>query len=98
MTVAVLTPEQLEHLVERAVERAVARVGRPAPEAMTSAQAAELAGVTPKTVRTWVESGVLRAQRRGRRIVILRRDLEAHLAGSPQAGPALLSSLTTRSG
>ena len=41
MTVAVLTAEQLEHLVERAVERAVARVGRPAPEAMTSAQAAE---------------------------------------------------------
>ena len=91
----------LEETIAAAVRQVVreelrALVGRPTPDAMSTTQAAELAGVTPKTVRTWVETGVLRAQRRGRRLVILRRDLEAHLAGSPPAAGGILSSLTSR--
>ena len=68
MTVAVLTEEQLEHLVERAVERAVARVGRPAPaseELLTLPEAARRLGVSPRTVQRWVAMGQMDAIRVG---------------------------------
>lgn len=42
--------------------------------------AAALARRNPETVRRWVWSGRLAAQRRGRRILVARRDVEA-LAG-----------------
>jgi excisionase family DNA binding protein len=92
MTVVVLTPEQLEDLVERAIGRALARGGGPA--VLTTAQAAEVAGRSEKTVRGWVTSGALKASRRGRTIAIRREDLDRFLAGTAPDGGALVASLT----
>jgi hypothetical protein len=39
--------------------------------------AARLAGRTPETIRRWVWSGRLRAHKRGNRLVMARRDVEA---------------------
>ncbi len=54
--------------------------GRGAPDVLTTEQAAEHAGVSPKTVRAWIGEG-LAATHRGRRRMIYRRDLERWLAG-----------------
>ncbi len=78
---------------ELAELRALLRA-RPTGDVLSTEQAAELAGVTAKTVRAWVQTGALPAKRRGRRIVILRMDLDAYLVGAPPAAAALLSSLT----
>jgi excisionase family DNA binding protein len=77
--VALLTAEQIEDLLERAVSKALARGA--GPEAISTADAARIAGRSPKTVRAWVSSGALPSSRRGRSIVIRREDLERFLAG-----------------
>ncbi|MBI5511056.1 MAG: helix-turn-helix domain-containing protein [Deltaproteobacteria bacterium] len=55
----------------------------PAPEVLTTEQAAEIANVTPATVRQWVREGSLRATRihGSRQLRILRNDLLRHLCG-----------------
>jgi hypothetical protein len=50
--------------------------------------AARLAGRTTETIRRWVWSGRLPARKRGNRLVVARKDVEA-LAG--EAGPRPLS-------
>jgi hypothetical protein len=87
MSVAVLTAEELEALVERAVRRALAlAAGR---EGLSSGDAARIARRSPKTIRRWVASGRLRASRRDRQIVIQRAELEAFLAGQAEGTPAV---------
>lgn len=51
------------------------------PELLDVRRAATLAGRHPETVRRWVWSGRLPAQRRGNRLLVARADVEA-LAGN----------------
>lgn len=96
MPAHVLTSDDLEPLRRELAElRALLQV-RPVGDTLTTAQAAAVAGVKPKTVRGWVESGALPATRHRRRLRIARRDLEAYLTGTPPKGAALLSSLTSQ--
>jgi excisionase family DNA binding protein len=88
------TSQEVDALRRELAELRALVEGRATGTMLSTVQVAELAGVTPKTVRAWVESGVLRAHHRGRRLVIRRADLEAHLAGAPQPAAGLLSSLT----
>jgi excisionase family DNA binding protein len=79
MVVSVLTPEELEALLERAVQRALqASVGG---ESLTTTDAAQIAKRSTKTIRRWVTLGLLVATRRGRSFAIRRRDLDACLSG-----------------
>jgi excisionase family DNA binding protein len=81
MPVAVLTPEELEELVCRAVRRVLEErpVNDSATEDMLSTeQAAAALGVKPKTVAGWIRSGRLPASRPGgRQWRIARADLTA---------------------
>lgn len=98
MAARVLTEEDLEPLRRELAELRAAVEGRATGDALSTEQAAALAGVTPKTVRAWVEAGRLRAARRGRRLVIQRADLTAYLTGAAPVAAGLLSSLTPRGG
>ena len=51
------------------------------PEYLTTEEAAELAGVTPATIREWIKSGTLRERRAGQKLLIKTTELHAHLAG-----------------
>lgn len=93
MAARVLTEEDLEPLRRELAELRAQVQGR-ASGVLSTAQAADLAGVTPKTVRAWVEAGALPFSRRGRRLSILRADLEAYLSGGRPAARVLLASLT----
>ena len=89
----VLDPDELRRIVREELRAALEdRPASPAGVWLTTEEAAEVAGVSPKTVRAWVAAG-LRARRRGRRIVIARADLDAYRAGTPVAA-GLLSTLT----
>src|SRR2546421_439833 len=52
-------------------------------------EAARVAGRSPETVRRWVWSGKLAAQRRGRRLMVSRDDLSAHIADHNRAEASL---------
>jgi excisionase family DNA binding protein len=95
MAAHVLTAEDLEPLRRELAELRALLGARAVGDVLSTDQAAELANVTAKTVRAWVQAGALPARRRGRRIAILRADLDAYLAGTPPAAAALLSSLTS---
>lgn len=97
MAARVLTEEDIEPLRREIAELRAQLAGRATGDHLTTEQAAARAGVTAKTVRTWVESGDLPAARRGRRLVIRRADLEAYLSGGRPAAGVLLASLTPRS-
>lgn len=51
------------------------------PEYLTTEDAAELARVTPATIREWIKSGTLRERRAGQKLLIKTTELHAHLAG-----------------
>lgn len=51
------------------------------PEYLTTDEAAELARVTPATIREWIKSGILRERRAGQKLLIKTTELHAHLAG-----------------
>jgi hypothetical protein len=67
----------------------------PGLEMLDVRAAAALARRNPETVRRWVWSGRLAAQRRGRRILVARRDVEA-LAGESTRNPVSLSEWAQR--
>jgi excisionase family DNA binding protein len=98
MSARVLTEEDLEPLRRELAELRQLMGARAGGETLTTEQAAVVAGVKPKTIRAWVEAGTLPARHRGRRLVIQRADLQAHLAGSPQRAMTMLSDLTARAG
>lgn len=79
MKITLLTPEELEDLLVRAVQRALSQATIPA--VLSTEQAAEVAGVNPKTIREWICAGKLTAGRRGRLRTIRREDLDRYLAG-----------------
>jgi excisionase family DNA binding protein len=94
----VLTDADLEPLRREIAELRAQVAERSIGSVLSTEQAASLAGVKPKTVRTWVEAGALAATKRGRRLVIRRADLEAYLSGSPARSMTILSALTPRTG
>lgn len=94
MAARVLTEEDLEPLRRELAELRAQVQGRSVGGVLSTAQAADLAGVTPKTVRAWIEAGALPFSRRGRRLAILRADLEAYLSGGRPNARVLLASLT----
>jgi excisionase family DNA binding protein len=61
------------------------RAPEPAPELLTVAQAAELAGVSVKTVRSWLSNGRLTRHGPPRHPVVARSELLALLAGPPRS-------------
>lgn len=63
------------------------------PEVISTEEAAELAHVTPKTVREWIRTGALAATRRGRKHAVRRDALMAYLAGHAAGTPGILASL-----
>jgi excisionase family DNA binding protein len=94
-TVVVMTDDQLEELIARVVRETLSR-SSPASsvgEFLTTDQAAALAGVQPRTVRTWIRSG-LPAKRRGRRLLISRKALDSWCSGESPQATNLLASLT----
>lgn len=83
--VVVLEADELAELVENAVRRALdARSSEPAPEPsewLDTRGAAELLGVSSRTVSNYARSGALPSSRIGRLLRFRRSDLEAFLAG-----------------
>ncbi len=68
------------------------------PEFLTVAEIATLLSLNPQTVRNWIDAGKLPAYRVGRRVRILKADLDAVLAaGSTTNGkaPVLGAGLTS---
>jgi excisionase family DNA binding protein len=55
--------------------------GDQTPEYLTTEEAAELARVTPATIREWIKIGALRERRAGQKLLIKSSELHAHLAG-----------------
>lgn len=80
MVLAVLTSDELEALLERAVRRAL-EIQR-SSDTLTTTAAARLARRSAKTIRRWIATDALPANRRGRSLVIRRSDLERFLAGT----------------
>jgi len=85
-----LTDAQLEAIAHRVAELlAEGRASEPAAELLTVSQAAELAGVTRKTIANWLSAGRLRRHGVARRPRVSRVEVEALLAPQrPQAEPS----------
>lgn len=67
--------------IRAVVREELAALARGGPDVLSTEQAAEVAGVSAKTVRVWIASGALPAGRRGSRRTVRRADLERYLAG-----------------
>lgn len=89
MTVVVLEVEQLRQVVAEAVRDAMRETARPSSELLTTEQAAAERGVAPKTIRRWIRTGELRAERHGKRWRIRREAL----AGTGRTAAGILSTL-----
>ena len=95
MAALVLTEEEVRALVREEVRRALGEAT--APDSLTTEQAADAAGVTPKTIRQWIADGRLPASHRGRLRVIRRTDLSTLLAGNPAGDAASVVASLRRS-
>jgi excisionase family DNA binding protein len=82
----VLTDDDLEPLRREIAELRALVAARAVGDVLSTKQAAQLAGVTAKTVRAWIDAGKLPAGHRGARRTIQRADLERYLAGERPAG------------
>lgn len=51
------------------------------PEYLTTDEAAELARVTPATIREWIKTGALTERRAGAKLLVKTTELHAFLAG-----------------
>lgn len=82
---------ELGELLLAAVERAQPPQPNEKPW-MTTAQAAEYAGVKAETIRHWVRRGYIRAGRAGRDLRLRASDIDAHVlaegSGNPATAPA----------
>lgn len=72
--------ELIAELVRDEVRRALAAAMRP-EEYLTTARAAQVAQVTPGTIRRWIRQGRLSAHRAGRSCRVTRADLDRLLLG-----------------
>jgi excisionase family DNA binding protein len=57
------------------------QVAAPIAMYLTTEEAAEIARVTPATVREWIKTGALRERRSGQRLLVSASELHAYLAG-----------------
>lgn len=87
MTIVVTTEEDLRRIVRKEVQKVIdgltgvrASVAEPLPVLLTVSDVASRCAVTPTTVRAWIHSGDLAAQRAGRRYLVRPPDLDAFLA------------------
>lgn len=80
-----MTPQELEQVVERAVERALIRheQKRVERDGLTVLEAAEVLGVSPRTVKRRIKDGELKAQLRDGYHRIKRSDIERYMRHEP---------------
>ncbi|MGB8931135.1 MAG: helix-turn-helix domain-containing protein [Anaeromyxobacteraceae bacterium] len=81
MPVQIPTLDEIRAVVREEIRAALSAVTPAADLPLDSRRAAQLAGVSPKTIRNWVAKGRLRATRRGRSLRIERSDLARAMAG-----------------
>lgn len=77
MSATIPTADDVRQIVREELERLLG-----GPAVMTTEQAAVYAGVSAKTIRNWVGEG-LRVEKKGRRLVIRREDLDSFRTGRP---------------
>lgn len=88
---------------ERTQSDTAARASRPTHDEhsnrhwLTPQQAAEVAGVSTRTIRRWVESGALASARCGRIVRIARPELDRHLTATEKEAARKLPSTALRS-
>jgi excisionase family DNA binding protein len=63
------------------VELRRSQIAAPVAMYLTTEEAAEIARVTPATVREWIKTGALRQRRSGQRLLVSASELHAYLAG-----------------
>jgi len=83
MAVALLSEDDLERIIVRAVGKALAQSA--IPDVLSTTDAARYAQRSEDTIRRWIEEG-LTAQKRGRSWAIKKVDLDRFLAGTPKEG------------
>jgi excisionase family DNA binding protein len=81
MPAPIPTLDEIRAAVREELERFRAELGGRAAGVLSTEQAAEIAGVSAKTIREWISDEKIPAGRRGQRRTILRADLERYLAG-----------------
>jgi excisionase family DNA binding protein len=81
-----LSPEELEQIIERAVRRTLELRPPASPDDyLTADEAAGIAKVDASTIREWIRDGKLAARHAGSRVRLRRADLDAYLARPPEA-------------
>lgn len=83
MSVIVMDPDDLESMIRSAVRAELEEWdGDTETQAWLSPQqTAEIAGVSTRTIRSWISRGVLPATKHGRIVRIRRADLDAYMGG-----------------
>ncbi|MBX3221669.1 MAG: helix-turn-helix domain-containing protein [Labilithrix sp.] len=79
-TVIVVSPEDLERLIERAVKKALAEAG--ALRAQDAWIPIKATGLPPTTVRKLIKSGAIRASKIGRELRVNMDDVRKHVQSS----------------
>lgn len=88
MTVDAVLRALIAEMVETAVDRRLAELKR--DDFLDTEAAANLASVTPATIRRWVRARRLRCHRAGNRVRVRRSELERLLrSGDPRSPEAL---------
>jgi excisionase family DNA binding protein len=85
MAAQIPTLDEIEAVVRRVLREERGRAH--ASDVLSTSQAAAVAGVTRKTVNTWISEGRLVAGRRGRARTVRREDLDRFLEGERPRGP-----------
>lgn len=89
------TADEIRTIVREELRAALADLPT-GPAILTVEQAAGLAGVSEKTLCSWIKRGRLKASRPGRRYQITRSDLDACMtAGTPRLVGQIVASLTS---
>lgn len=99
MSVAVISPADLEAIVERVMRRVAAELQpkRPDPELTTDQVAAEL-GCAEKTVRKHAREGLLKGRRRGQEWRFTRAAIDAYRAGGLTAPASVAGDILAKHG
>ena len=90
-----MTAGQLRELIRNEIQRIISTTNRatlnPEPAGkpyLTVGEAAVLARLAPSTIRLYIRKGELKAHKVGRRVVIVRGDLETFLVHNPTSSTA----------
>ncbi len=92
--VITITTDELRAIIREELERAQGTSG-PAPDKLLPlAEAADLAGISPETLRSYIHAGRVPAKRAGREYRVRLSDV--HRAMEPQAPPEVDDSARTK--